>query len=93
MNHRTYRLVPAAHRAKIKEMGGVAEIMLRETFKLLADAPAIWGHVGEKLAVAVDLRAGFVHTTDSHVMVVWNRAMSEEEKAERLARVVALGPF
>jgi hypothetical protein len=93
MDDRAYRRVPAHHRAAIKAAGGVAEIMLRTTFARLRDAPAIWGYVGDKLAEVVDLRAGFVHTTAPHVMVVWNRPLSDAEKAERLAKVVALGPF
>jgi hypothetical protein len=71
----------------------VAEILLRATFARPRDAPAIWGHVGDKLAEAVDLRAGFVHTDAEHLMVVWNRELDAAEKASRLARVAALGPF
>jgi hypothetical protein len=93
MDDRAYRRVPSHHRAAIKAAGGVAEIMLRATFAKLRDAPAIWGYVGDKLAEVVDLRAGFVHTTAKHIMVVWNRDLSDDEKAERLARVVAAGPF
>lgn len=93
MDDRAYRRLPAAHRAAIKSAGGIAEIMLRETFARLRDAPAIWGYVGDKLAEVVDLRGGFVHTGVKHVMVVWNRDMDADEKASRLAKVVALGPF
>jgi len=93
MDDRAYRRIPAHHRAAIKGSGGVAEIMLKDTFARLRDAPAIWGYVGDKLAEAVDLRAGFVHTTAEHVMVVWNRELPIEEKAARLARVVTAGPF
>jgi len=93
MDERQYRQIPAPHRAIIKAAGGVAETMLRDTFARLAHAPAIWGYVGDKLAEQVDLRAGFRHTHDPHVMVVWNHELPEEEKAARLARVIALGPF
>jgi len=93
MDDRAYRRIPPIHRAAIKAAGGVAEIMLRDTFARLRAAPAIWGYVGDKLAEAVDLRAGAVHTGAEHVMVVWNRELPAEEKAVRLARVVAVGPF
>jgi hypothetical protein len=93
MDDRAYRRIPAPHRNLIKDAGGIAEIMLRATFARLADAPAIWGYVGDKQAEEVDLRAGFRRTHHRHVMVVWNRELSEEEKAARLARVIALGPF
>ena len=93
IDDRLYRRMPAAHRNLIREAGGIAEKLLRDSFARLADAPAIWGYVGDAQAEKVDLRAGFRHTTDRYVMVCWNKDLPEEEKAERLARVVALGPF
>ncbi|HEX8013583.1 MAG TPA: hypothetical protein VF814_22070 [Casimicrobiaceae bacterium] len=93
IDERRYRQMPAQHRKAIKAAGGVAEKMLRVTFARLADAPAIWGYVGDVLAEKVDLRAGFRHTTHRHIMVCWNRELSAEEKERRLAKVVALGPF
>jgi hypothetical protein len=77
----------------IKDAGGISEQLLRVTFARLADAPAIWGYVGDPLAEKVDLRAGFRHTNHQHIMVYWNKELSAEEKEQRLAKVVALGPF
>jgi hypothetical protein len=93
IDDRLYRRLPAAHRSLLKQAGGIAEIMLRETFARLRSAPAIWGYVGDKQAEAVDLRAGFRHTHHPHVMVAWNRDLPEAEKAARIERVIALGPF
>jgi hypothetical protein len=93
IDNRAYRRLPPHHRAAIKRAGGVSEIMLRYTFDLLSDAPAIWGYVGDKRAATVDARAGGEHTDAKNVMVVWNKDLSDEEKAARLARVVAHGPF
>ncbi len=93
IDDRLYRRMPQAHRKLIKSCGGIAEIMLRDTFRRLADALAIFGHVGDKQAEKVNLRAGFVRTSDPHVMVVWNRPLSDAEKARCLTRVIALGPF
>lgn len=93
IDERLYRRIPAAHRKLIKDAGGIAEIMLRETFARLAAAPAIWGYVGDKQAEEVTIRVGFRHTHHPHVMVVWSRNLPETEKAARLERVVALGPF
>jgi len=93
IDDRVYRRIPAAHRAIIKSAGGIAELMLRETFARLSAAPAIWGYVGDKQAEEVDVRAGFRHTHHPHVMVVWNRELPEAEKAARIERVIALGPF
>jgi hypothetical protein len=93
IDERRYRKMPTEHRKVIKAAGGIAEKMLRVTFARLADAPAIWGYVGDALAEKVDLRAGFRHTTHQHIMVCWNKDLSAEEKEQRLAKVVALGPF
>jgi len=78
IDDRLYRRMPAAHRNLIREAGGIAEKLLRDTFAL---------------AEKVDLRAGFRHTTDRYVMVCWNKTLPDDEKQQRLARVVALGPF
>ena len=93
IDNRAYRRLPPHHRAAIKRAGGISEIMLRYTFDLLSDAPAIWGYVGDKRAATVDARAGAEHAGAHNVMVVWNRDLPEADKAARLARVVALGPF
>ena len=93
IDERLYRRIVAPHRKLIIESGGIAEVMLRETFARLAHAPAIWGYVGDKQAEAVDRSAGFRHTHHPHVMVVWNRELPEAEKTARLERVIALGPF
>ncbi len=93
MDDRAYRRIPAHHRVAIKEAGGVAEFMLRETFSQLRDAPAIWGYVGDHLAEVVDLRAGFVHTGEQYLMVVWNSDLPDLDKRARIAKVKALGPF
>jgi hypothetical protein len=93
IDDRLYRRLPAAHRSLLKQAGGIAETMLRETFARLRSAPAIWGYVGDKQAEAVDLRAGFRHTHHPHVMVVWNHELPEAEKSARIERVIALGPF
>jgi len=93
IDDRLYRKMAPEHRKLIKEAGGIAEIVLRSSFARLRDFPAIWGYVGNKLAEAVDLRAGFIHTYHQHVMVVWNHELSNEEKNARIERIVALGPF
>jgi hypothetical protein len=93
IDDRRYRHMPPDHRRVIKAAGGIAEKLLRATFAKLADSPAIWGYVGDALAEKVDLRVGFRHTDDRHIMVCWNKDLPPEEKARRLARVAALGPF
>jgi hypothetical protein len=93
IDDRAYRRIPSQDREAIRESGGIAEIMLRDTFAGLRDATAIWGFVGDKQSEVVCRRAGFARTKDAHVMVVWNRALPDEEKAVRLARVIGIGAF
>jgi hypothetical protein len=93
IDERIYRQMPGEHRKLIKTYGGIAEYLLRQTFPRLSDAPAIWGYVGNKQAEAVDLRVGFVHTAHKHIMVVWNREISDEEKQARLEKIMKIGPF
>ena len=93
IDDRRYRQMPVEHRRVIKAAGGISEKLLRVTFARLKDAPAIWGYVGDTLAEKVDLRAGFRHTSHPHVMVCWNKDLTEEEKERRLAKVIAIGPF
>ena len=91
---------PAAYRAfpkplfeSVKRDGGLATIVMRESFALLGDAPAVFGHVGEPRARQADLRAGFVDTGRAHLMAVWRKPLAEGEKERLLDKVEALGPF
>lgn len=89
-----YRKIPATHRRIIREAGGIAEYLQRESFAAIGkDALAIWGFVGDKLAEQVDLRVGFVHTDIPYLMVVWLKALTEEEKTAWVRKASALGPF
>jgi hypothetical protein len=93
IDERRYREVSPANRKLIRAAGGIAFALLRETFARLRDAPAIWGYVGDKQSEKVCLRAGFRRTVHPYVMVYWAQEIRETEKAERLARVIAHGPF
>ncbi|MCL2309290.1 MAG: hypothetical protein FWC42_03295 [Proteobacteria bacterium] len=95
IDERFYRTIPAAHRRIIREAGGIAEHLLRESFAAVhcEETLAIWGFVGDKLAEQVDLRVGFVHSGIPHLMVVWLKSLPEEEKTAWIRKVAALGPF
>jgi hypothetical protein len=93
IDERLYRHIPLQDRRVIRQAGGIAEVMLRDTLARLREAVAIWGYVGDKQAEAVDVRAGFRRTTHSYLMVVWNRDVPEDERDARLVRISALGPF
>lgn len=94
IDDRLYRRMAPSHRKAIRDGGGIAELLLRESFaRVMPQSIAIWGYVGDKQAEQVDLRVGFIHTHHPHVMVIWNRDLDEKQKTEWINRVVALGPF
>ena len=93
IDDRLYRQMPAAHRSVIREAGGIAEILFRVSLARLGDSAAIWGHVGDLRSERVVQRVGFRRTTDRYVMVRWNKDLTADEKAKRLWRVQAIGPF
>ena len=92
-DERVYRRLPPGHRARIRASGGAMEFLTRRTHAMLTDAIAVFGHVGDPRAERVDLRAGYVHTPHSHVMVCWQRSLPTAEREALVARVAALGPF
>jgi len=94
IDERRWRDLPAPHRGLIRGSGGVAEYMLRQAIgRVLPESIAVWGRVGDRLAEKVDLRVGFVHTGRPYLMVIWNHALSEEQRAEWVRRAEALGDF
>ena len=87
-----YRRMPREHVRQIRQIGSLAQYILRNTFNMIGPCAAIFGSVGDATARNVDLRAGFVDTGEPHLMVVW-RDVAESEKSALLAKVVALGSF
>jgi hypothetical protein len=92
-DERAYRRIDAAHRARIRDAGGVTEFLLRRIRVLLPDATALFGHVGEPRAERVDLRAGYERTPYPHLIVCWQRALPPTERDALLARAAAQGAF
>jgi peptidoglycan/xylan/chitin deacetylase (PgdA/CDA1 family) len=88
-----YRTFPKPLFDSVKRDGGLATIVMRESFALLGEAPAVFGHVGEPRARQADLRAGFVDTGRTHLMAVWRKPLADGEKEQLLDKVEALGPF
>jgi hypothetical protein len=93
IDERVYRSLNAEQRAWIRERGGVAEIMLRAAHEALADAPVIWGYIGDKQAEAVDRRVGFVPVAEPHLFAIWQKPMTDEARQRRINAAMALGPF
>ena len=92
-DERAYRQITAVHRARIREAGGVTEFLLRRIRAMLADAIALFGHVGEPRAERVDLRAGYEHTAYPHLIVCGQRDLPAKQRDALVTRVAALGPF
>ncbi len=92
-DERVYRRMRPTHRARIRAAGGVTEFLLRRIRVMLADAIALFGHVGEPRAERVDLRAGYARTRHPHLIVCWQRDLPEAERDALLARAAAVGPF
>jgi len=93
IDDRVLRRLPSERRARLKAAGGIAEQMLRYTFAELAHAKAIFGHVGDKRAGRVVLRAGFRPTEVEHLIVFWPQRMPAIEQRALIERVAKLGPF
>ncbi len=86
-----YRQHTVASSARQAELPNTCNVkVLPQSAKI---ALAIWGFVGDKLAEQVDLRVGFVHTDIPYLMVVWLKALTEEEKTAWVRKASALGPF
>lgn len=95
IDERKFRRLPSTTRRSIRQAGGVAEQLLRQSFSRIQNSTiAIWGHVGNKQSEAVCLRVGFERTAAQYVMVVWGDVpLSAEQKRLWIERVVEFGPF
>ena len=91
---RSIRLMSDAERLAIDNAGGLLLQTLRYAFdRHEGELHAFFGHCGNDRALAVDLRAGFTRTDDPHLLVRWNRDLTELERATLYQRALALGSF
>ena len=94
VDERAYRRFPRWLFEAVREEGGLATIVTRDSVEMLGDeCVAVFGHVGEPRARAADLRTGFVDTDREHLMVIWRKALPDEDEKRLVDRVEALGPF
>lgn len=93
IDDRVYRSLGSEQRAWIRARGGIAEIMMRAAHQALSDAPAIWGYIGDKQAEVVDRRVGFVPAAEPYLFAIWQKQLSDEAKAARIAEALKIGPF
>jgi hypothetical protein len=93
VDERSYRRMPKWLFEAVREQGGLATIVTRDSVEMLGDVAAVFGHVGEPRARAADLRTGFVDTDREHLMVIWRRELPDTERHRLIEAVAALGPF
>ena len=90
---RVYRMLDAATFKEVRDAGGLATVIMTDTYALLGDSPAVFGHVNEPRARQADLRAGMVDTDREHLMVYWRRELPPAEKRRLVDLVAAHGAF
>jgi peptidoglycan/xylan/chitin deacetylase (PgdA/CDA1 family) len=88
-----YRRMPRWLFEQVRDAGGLATIITRDSFAMLGDSPAAFGHVGEPRARQADLRSGFVDTDVEHLMVYWRKPLDEARKRKLIDKIAAIGPF
>ena len=90
----SYRAFPKWLFGQVRDEGGLATILTRESVALLTDgAPAVFGYIGDLRSRQASLRAGFLDTDDDHLMVFWRREVADEEKKRLVALAAEQGPF
>jgi hypothetical protein len=77
----------------VRDAGGLATIIMTDTYAMLGDSPAVFGHVDEPRARQADYRAGMIDTDRAHLMVYWRRELPEPEKRRLIDLVARHGPF
>lgn len=91
---RTIRSMSAHERRVIDESGGLLLQTLRYAFSHYeADLDAFFGHCGNARALQVDLRAGFIRTSDVNLLVRWNRDLDDGRRTVLFNQAMALGSF
>jgi hypothetical protein len=93
VDERAYRSFPRWLYSQVKEEGGLATIVTRDSMGMLGEAPASFGHVGEPRARQADLRTGFVDTPVPFLMAYWRKPLEEHEKRRLIAVAESHAPF
>lgn len=94
IDNRLYRKLPLPMRDCLQRNGGIAHLLLQESFAMLDDNTiAIWGYVGDTQSEKVCLRVGFIKTDIKHLLVVWRKQLSQNEQQALIQRVDEITPF
>lgn len=87
-----YRSLPKAIFAGVRDAGGLATVIVQDSFALL-DGAAVFERVGDLRSLAATKRAGFEETGREKLLAHWMKPLSASEKETILDRVEAHGPF
>jgi hypothetical protein len=93
VDRRFYLEAPDSLGACVKRMGGLGEIVLRDTFERLTDRSAIFGYCGDARQWQHDLNIGFEPAGPPLLLVRWTKALADSERDALIERVRAIGPF
>lgn len=88
-----YRRLSRAHFRECSSLGGVAQLMMETAATQLNDCAAWFGYCGDRKAMIVDLRFGYVPTRFPHLIVKWFRTLPDEARDRIIESIAALGPF
>jgi hypothetical protein len=88
-----YRRIPREHFRECQARGGIAQMMMAKAASELTDCAAWFGYCGDAMALAVDLRAGYVTTRHPHLIVKWFARPAEREAEALVDSIAAIGPF
>jgi hypothetical protein len=88
-----YRRLPRDHWKECSERGGLAQMMMQAAAARLNDCTAWFGFVGDKKALAADLRAGYQLTNHDKLIVKWFAPIPEDERGALIDSIAAIGPF
>jgi hypothetical protein len=82
------------HAATINREGGLLRQTLLYVFsEMRGDLDAFFGLCGDRRAKEIDLAAGFIETSDKHLLVNWVGALNDENKTRLFDQTMAIGPF
>lgn len=88
-----YRRLSRPHWEQCKRDGGVAQLIMERAARQLTDCVAWFGYCGDKKAMAVDLRLGYVATKYPYLIVKWFRTLSKPDEEALIDEIAKIGPF
>ena len=90
-----FRMMSPGQVSAVNEAGGLLRQTLLFVFNECRDGlDAFFGHCGDARAKEVDLAAGFLETSDQHLLVNWVKPqITDIEQQVLFEKAMAIGPF